>query len=325
MERKYRPPNLKLQEKPQGFDLPPKIMKTGAAFGGHKGKHSKDYKEWKAVSHSVSILFNGKKLTTHEFEKIYAIVSSWTNAEIESGDPVFELCQESILKRGMIILREDIKEKHGKTLLNKLADVWVRFYGNLLPMLQIIFHMMTSRGLNIRLLTLQNFRDVVLLKTEAKEAISAYPHDVPSPVRQMLLVLLSVHDSPHPSENYLKLEQMASKVIVPLLGARNLYHIDNVKPEGKSSKEQQERPDTLSIKSASSSGSSDSPLFGVARKLFRPFSMVEPSPSERDPDLDDLIQFRQQQRFRYSVGGRLSAVDEGQQSLASSFGSLVDD
>ena len=132
----------------------------------------------------------GKKLTTHEFEKIYAIVSSWTNAEIESGDPVFELCQESILKRGMIILREDIKEKHGKTLLNKLADVWVRFYGNLLPMLQIIFHMMTSRGLNIRLLTLQNFRDVVLLKTEAKEAISAYPHDVPSPVRQMLLVLL---------------------------------------------------------------------------------------------------------------------------------------
>ena len=60
MERKYRPPNLKLQEKSQGFDLPPKIMKTGAVFGGHKGKHSKDYKEWKAVSHSVSILFNGR-------------------------------------------------------------------------------------------------------------------------------------------------------------------------------------------------------------------------------------------------------------------------
>ena len=109
---------------------------------------------------------------------------------MESGDPMYDLCQESILKRGMIILREDIKEKHGKTLLNKLADVWVRFYGSLLPMLQIIFHMMTTRGLNIRQLTLQNFRDVVLLKTEAKEAIFSFPNDVPSPIRQMLLVLL---------------------------------------------------------------------------------------------------------------------------------------
>ena len=132
----------------------------------------------------------GKKLSTNEFEKIYGIVSSWANAEIESGDPRYDLCQESILQRGMIILREDIKEKHGKTLLNKLADVWVRFYGNLLPMLQIIFHMMTSRGLNIRQLALQNFRDVVLLKTEAREAISIHQTDVPSPIKQMLLVLL---------------------------------------------------------------------------------------------------------------------------------------
>lgn len=103
---------------------------------------------------------------------------------------MYDLYQDSILKRGMIILREDIKEKHGKTLLNKLADVWARFYGSLLPMLQIIFHMMTSRGLNIRQLTLQNFRDFVLLKTEAKEAIFACPNDVPAPIRQMLLVLL---------------------------------------------------------------------------------------------------------------------------------------
>ena len=103
---------------------------------------------------------------------------------------MYDLYQESILKRGMIILREDIKEKHGKTLLNKLADVWLRFYGGLLPMLQIIFNMMTTRGLNIRQLTLQNFRDVVLLKTEAKEAIFDHPNDVPPAVKQMLLVLM---------------------------------------------------------------------------------------------------------------------------------------
>ena len=123
-------------------------------------------------------------------------MSSWANAEIDCSDQRYDLHQESILQRGMIILREDIKEKHGKTLLNKLADVWVRFYGNLLPMLQIIFQMMTSRGLNIRQLALQNFRDVVLLKTEAREAISTHPNDIPPPVKQMLLVLLVCFKNP---------------------------------------------------------------------------------------------------------------------------------
>ena len=119
---------------------------------------------------------------------------------------------------------------------------------------------------------------------------------------------------------------MASKVIVPLLGAKVLYQVDHVQLDPKGSKENQERPDTLSLKSVSSNGSNnDSPRSAVSRKLLRPFSMIDPSPSEKDSDLDDLIQFRQQQRFRYSIGGRLSAVDEGQQSLASSFGSLVDD
>ena len=119
---------------------------------------------------------------------------------------------------------------------------------------------------------------------------------------------------------------MASKVIVPLLGAKVLYKSDQSKPEQKSSGDNHGRPDSLQIKSASSSSSNnESPRGGLARKLFRPFSMVDPSPSEKDSDFDDLIQFRQQQRFRYSVGGRLSAVDEGQQSLASSFGSLIDD
>ena len=130
----------------------------------------------------------------------------------------------------------------------------------------------------------------------------------------------SVHDSPHPSENYLRLEQMASKVIVPLLGARALYQVDHVISDPKSCKENKGAADTLSLKSASSnSPNSDSPRGGLSRKLFRPFSTVEPSSNEKDADFDELIKFRQQQRFR------LSAVDEGQQSLASSFGSLVDD
>ena len=73
MDRKARPPNLQLQERCQRFDIQPKLMKTGAIFRAQKGKHSKDYKEWKAVSHSVSILFNGK---LPSFEK-YLIGMDW--------------------------------------------------------------------------------------------------------------------------------------------------------------------------------------------------------------------------------------------------------
>lgn len=129
-----------------------------------------------------------------------------------------------------------------------------------------------------------------------------------------LSLFQSVHDHPHPSENYLKLEQMASKVIVPLLGAKILYQYDNTAC--------QEKVDNVSLKSTNESVSSTE---SFTRKLSRPLSMVESGPSEKDSDFDDLIQYRQQQRFRHSIGGRLSAVDEGQQSLASSFGSLIDD
>ena len=128
-----------------------------------------------------------------------------------------------------------------------------------------------------------------------------------------------MHDSPHPSENYLKLEQMASRVIVPLLGAKILYQGENVFAKGSP-----DPPDSHQGKAAKNS-SGESPQGSSTRKLLRPFSMVDPSPSEKDPDFDDLIQFRQQQRHRLSYGGRLSAVEEGQQSLASSFGSLIDD
>ncbi len=127
-------------------------------------------------------------MSTSEFEKVYGIVSSCANSEM--GDLMYALYQEHILKRGMIILREDIKEKHGRSLLNKLSDIWGRFYSVLLPMLQAIFYTITTHGLGIRQLTLQSFRDVVLLKTEVKEAIDANKGNVSPALKQMLLVLL---------------------------------------------------------------------------------------------------------------------------------------
>lgn len=60
MDKKYRPPNLQLQEKSKSFESKPKMIRGGVMLRGQKGNASKDFKELKAVSHSVSILFNGK-------------------------------------------------------------------------------------------------------------------------------------------------------------------------------------------------------------------------------------------------------------------------
>ena len=61
MDRKGKPPNLQLGDKvSQKLDAKPKPFKQGIHFRRQKNREWEDFKEWKAVSHSVSILFNGK-------------------------------------------------------------------------------------------------------------------------------------------------------------------------------------------------------------------------------------------------------------------------
>ena len=55
-EKRFKPPNLRINQR---FDVGTKLTKTGMVVGGTKRGEWKGFKEWKAVSHSVSILFNG--------------------------------------------------------------------------------------------------------------------------------------------------------------------------------------------------------------------------------------------------------------------------
>ena len=68
MDRKGRPPNLQLQERSKSFEPQPKTFKGGIMFRGQKGK------EWKAVSHSVSILFNGKLVIFQMYFDLFTLV-----------------------------------------------------------------------------------------------------------------------------------------------------------------------------------------------------------------------------------------------------------
>ena len=130
----------------------------------------------------------------------------------------------------MIVLREDIKEKKGTELLERLGEAWSSFYKSILPMLLAIFYPI-EQNRSVRTVTLLGFRDMVLLKTKIADALQ--PGSKASPdIKQMLLVLASVRETP-PSENYLRLEQLVSRVVTPYLGTNGLCISDNNTPLGK--------------------------------------------------------------------------------------------
>ncbi|KAF6036942.1 PRR5L [Bugula neritina] len=59
--------------------------------------------------------------------------------KLDIGEFVVPFYEERILKKGMWIIREDIKEDEGENLLVGLTDIWNNFYRELLPALQVIF------------------------------------------------------------------------------------------------------------------------------------------------------------------------------------------
>jgi hypothetical protein len=131
------------------------------------------------------------------------------------GPLLGEFCQEQLFKKCMIILREDMREETGTALLDKLSNVWIQFYTSILPTLQAFFAPIQLKGLSIRALALLSFRDIVVLKTSIRDAVQDAPV-ISSEIKQMLLVLQSVHKTPH-TEQFYELQSLVSKVIHPYL------------------------------------------------------------------------------------------------------------
>lgn len=142
--------------------------------------------DWNTVSNAVTALFQRKKLAKLELSILTEKVKS---VKLEIGGPtICEWFKESLVK-GMIILREDVKDKNGEVLLDKLADSWTYFFCTILPLLQAIFSDIQSReAQSTRSIALLNFRDVVVLKTKLEEAF-VMDLTVPPKVVQMLLIL----------------------------------------------------------------------------------------------------------------------------------------
>lgn len=228
----------------------PKITEKKFTFAGGKNE------DWNTVSNAVTALFQRKKLAKSELSSLTEKVKS-VKQEV-GGSTICEWFKESLVK-GMIILREDVKDKNGEVLLDKLADSWTYFFCTILPLLQAIFLDIQSReAQSTRSIALLNFRDVVVLKTKLEEAF-VMDLTVPPKVAQMLLILQGVHDDLS-SRNYRKLEHLISFVVSPYLSSTGL-RTKPVKPSLDSKKSETEE---LKNKSETASHSEKKP---------RPFSV----------------------------------------------------
>lgn len=171
---------------------------------------------WLSLLGSITKLFQLRKMPdiVRELPELNVKITKFSKSDI--GPFLGEYYQDQILKKCMIILREDIREESGNVLLKKLAEVWTQFFTSILPTLQAIFATVEHQ-INVRTITLLSFRDIVVLKApRIGEALDSPDTIILPEIRQMLLVLQSVHHTPV-SDQYYQLQALVSKAIKPYL------------------------------------------------------------------------------------------------------------
>jgi len=277
-------------------------------------KEECNLKELKTVSSGCYHIFNGKKLSNSEFVKVFETIRQISNAEVGLKCLVSQHFEEAILKKGMDILREEIKDKPGHTFLVKLGDTWTNFYQNILPTLQALFCNIPTHKHSVKHMTLMSYRNLVVLQLKVDEALSANEYSVPKSIKHMLCILLqAVHDN---SEQYYKLETLTARVINPFLGSKGLYTRSEVLQEYKASDRY-------------SAGSSYSNIAITGSAEQSPEIPVKSFPSSKsnaaDSELEDLMNFRRQKYNRFPGNQRLSCVEEKEKGISESLASLLAD
>lgn len=254
------------------------------------------FKEWKLVEVGAYHLFSGKKLSNSEFVKMFQTIRSISTTEVGTSLMVSDNYKEKILKQGMQILRDEIKEKPGHTFLVKLGETWTYFYTTILPILQSLFYSIPMQpGVNLKQMTMVSFRDIVLLPSKIDDSLSVNEHALPKSMKQMCCVLLqATRDN---TDNYTRLDTLSARVINPLLGTKGLH----IQPE----KEFKE------------------PRYS---SISEPEVVV---PSGSDTEFEELMNYRHQTQYRFQGGGlsasRLSFVDENNSEISESLASLIAD
>uniref|UniRef100_A0A8C4Q1I8 Proline rich 5a (renal) n=1 Tax=Eptatretus burgeri TaxID=7764 RepID=A0A8C4Q1I8_EPTBU len=179
---------------------------------------------WDSVQNAVVGVFLRKGLKDNELHTLNETMRHMLKSDM--GPLINDYIQTRLLTKGMIILREKMHFYEGQKLLDTLAGIWEYFFGEILPMLQAIFHPVQGKELSVRQMALLAFRDTITLKVKLLEALAKRHARVPPNLIQMLLVMQSVHEPGGPTPAYLQLESILKEVVSPYLGTEGMLTDD---------------------------------------------------------------------------------------------------
>lgn len=177
---------------------------------------------WNSVQSAVIKVFQGGALQTNELFTLNESIR-WL-LKTEMGSFITEYFQNQLLTRGLSEILDQVLPHSGDDQLSVLADMWDKFFTEILPTLQAIFYPVQGQELTVRQMALLAFRDLVLLKLHLEETLRTAAA-VPPAVTQMLLVLQGIHESGAPSLEYYQLESLVEIVVSPYLS--NVLHNRN--------------------------------------------------------------------------------------------------
>uniref|UniRef100_UPI00358E4E6A proline-rich protein 5 isoform X2 n=1 Tax=Myxine glutinosa TaxID=7769 RepID=UPI00358E4E6A len=193
------------------------------AVMGH-GHQQQTGATWDSVQNAVVGVFLRKGLKDNELHMLNETMRHMLKSDM--GPLINDYIQTRLLTKGMIILREKMHFYEGQKLLDTLAGIWEYFFGEILPMLQAIFHPVQGKELSVRQMALLAFRDIITLKVKLLEALAKRHARVPPNLIQMLLVMQSVHEPTGPTPAYLQLESILKEVVSPYMGTEGLLTDD---------------------------------------------------------------------------------------------------
>ncbi|XP_071940942.1 proline-rich protein 5-like [Antedon mediterranea] len=185
--------------------------------------HRPDKSTRDRVQRAVVSVFKGETLRQGQLEEQISLIRVVLDSDIRQF--ICEYYRKNLLKKCMTILVGRIDESltNGDALLDTIADIWVKFYTEVLPTLQAIFIPVRSPGLSIKQLTLLAFRDhMVLARYEAIKGLLEDPTiEIVDDFKHMLLVLQGVREPNN--EGHFQLETLVSKIFYPYLGTNKVY------------------------------------------------------------------------------------------------------
>ncbi|KAG2462820.1 PRR5L protein, partial [Polypterus senegalus] len=171
---------------------------------------------WNSVQSAVFKVFQGGGLQNNELYHLNESIRQLLKTEL--GSFICDYFQNQLLSKGLLYIEQKILLYEGNNQLLILAEMWERFFTEILPTLQAIFYPVQGQELTVRQMALLGFRDLVLLKLPLEDLLPPFQAQMPAAITQMLLVLQGIHEPCGPSKQYCQLERLVEMVVSPYLG-----------------------------------------------------------------------------------------------------------